>query len=60
MVGRDVQEVTTQSLAPGPVVLKVEGLSRAGTIDNVTFEVRAGEIMTLAGLVGAGRAWSES
>ena len=55
MVGRDVQEVTTQSVAPGPVVLKVEGLSRAGVIDNVSFEVRAGEIVTLAGLVGAGR-----
>ena len=55
MVGRDVEEVTTQSVAPGPVVLKVEGLSRAGVIDNVSFEVRAGEIVTLAGLVGAGR-----
>lgn len=55
MVGRDVEVVTTQSVAPGPVVLKVEGLSRAGAIDNVSFEVRAGEIVTLAGLVGAGR-----
>ena len=55
MVGRDVHEVTTQSVAPGPVVLKVEGLTRSGVIDKVSFEVRAGEIVTLAGLVGAGR-----
>ena len=55
MVGRDVHEVTTQSVAPGPVVLKVEGLTRSGVIDNVSFEVKAGEIVTLAGLVGAGR-----
>ena len=55
MVGRDLQEVTTQSVAPGPAVLKVEDFTRSGVIDNVSFEVRAGEIVTLAGLVGAGR-----
>jgi ABC-type sugar transport system ATPase subunit len=55
MVGRDVAEVTTQSAAPGNVVLSVDGLTRAGVLDNVSFEVRAGEIVTLAGLVGAGR-----
>jgi ABC-type sugar transport system ATPase subunit len=55
MVGRDVHEVTTQSVTPGPVVLKVENLTRVGDIDDVSFDVRAGEIVTLAGLVGAGR-----
>ena len=55
MVGHDVEQVTTQSFTPGSVVLKVENLTRAGILDHVSFEVRAGEIVTLAGLVGAGR-----
>ena len=38
-----------------PVVLGVRGLSRAGSFEHVGFEVRAGEIVTLAGLVGSGR-----
>jgi ABC-type sugar transport system ATPase subunit len=55
MVGRDVKEVTTQSASPGRVILKVENLSRSGVLDDVSFDVRAGEIVTLSGLVGAGR-----
>lgn len=38
-----------------PTVLRVEGLSRAGAFDDVTFAVRAGEIVVMAGLVGSGR-----
>ncbi len=56
MVGRDVEEhdrgvVTT----PGAVRLTVRGLTRAPRFRNVSFEVRAGEIVGMAGLVGAGR-----
>jgi rhamnose transport system ATP-binding protein len=56
MVGRDLDALfpKTQTL-PGDVVLEVEGLSRAGVFDNVSFTVRRGEIVGLAGLVGAGR-----
>jgi ABC-type sugar transport system ATPase subunit len=55
MVGRGVQEVTTKSITPGDVVLEVRGLSRRGVLDDVSFTVREHEIVTLAGLVGAGR-----
>jgi len=39
----------------GPVVLKVDHLTREGAFTDVSFEVRRGEIVALAGLVGAGR-----
>src|SRR4051794_41920994 len=39
----------------GDVLLRVEGLTRDGVLDDCSFEVRAGEILGFAGLVGAGR-----
>ncbi|GHJ58382.1 ribose import ATP-binding protein RbsA [Nocardioides sp. OK12] len=56
MVGREVGELFPKTPAPlGDVVLDVEGLSSAGVFRDVSFQVRAGEIVGLAGLVGAGR-----
>jgi rhamnose transport system ATP-binding protein len=56
MVGRDLDALfPKQDVTPGAVVLSVEGLSRAGVFREVSFEVRAGEIVAFAGLVGSGR-----
>jgi rhamnose transport system ATP-binding protein len=56
MVGRDLDTFYPKAdVAPGEVRLSVRGLTRDGVFKNVSFEVRAGEIVALAGLVGAGR-----
>ena len=56
MVGRSVGNLfPKQETEVGDVVLEVEGLTSAGVFDDVSFTVRSGEIVCLAGLVGAGR-----
>jgi rhamnose transport system ATP-binding protein len=56
MVGRTITDLfPKQDVKAGEVVLKVENLARAGSFHNVSFELRKGEILGMAGLVGAGR-----
>jgi rhamnose transport system ATP-binding protein len=56
MVGREVDSLYPDVAGtPGDVVLSVSNLGRTGAFHDVTFDVRAGEIVGLAGLVGAGR-----
>jgi rhamnose transport system ATP-binding protein len=56
MVGRDVTELFPKQAAEiGDVVLDVKNLTSPGVFTDVSFTVRSGEIVGLAGLVGAGR-----
>ena len=56
MVGRDMAALFPKvPTEPGRVVLKVDRLTREGVFTDVSFDVRSGEIVALAGLVGAGR-----
>ncbi|MGN6317050.1 sugar ABC transporter ATP-binding protein [Trinickia sp.] len=56
MVGRDLETFYPKAdVAAGEVKLSVRGLTRIGVFKDVSFDVRAGEIVALAGLVGAGR-----
>jgi rhamnose transport system ATP-binding protein len=56
MVGRDPSDFFARGEHPeGEVVMKVEGLGRSGVFSEVSFELRRGEVLGFAGLVGAGR-----
>ncbi|MDN6460583.1 MAG: sugar ABC transporter ATP-binding protein, partial [Corynebacterium flavescens] len=57
MVGRDIEDQYPRQRPqqPGEVLLEVEDLSAEGKFSGVSFSVRSGEVVGLAGLVGAGR-----
>jgi L-arabinose transport system ATP-binding protein len=55
MVGRDLSALFARSpRSLGPVMLRLRGVTTADVTD-ISFTVRAGEVVALAGLVGAGR-----
>ena len=56
MVGRTLNELFPKQAVPaGDVVLEVAGLGVEGSFSSVSFELRRGEILGMAGLIGAGR-----
>lgn len=56
MTGRDVAETPPAALdANAPRLLEVRGLSKEGVFDDVSFDLHAGEVLGISGLLGSGR-----
>ncbi len=56
MIGRDLKDVyPKRDQAPGEVLLEVKNVSRAKLVHDVSFKLRAGEIVGFSGITGSGR-----
>lgn len=56
MVGRNLQDKFPRLvLEPGKEILKVEGLSKKGVLNDISFSVKQGEVLGISGLMGSGR-----
>lgn len=56
MVGREITSwYPTRNDIVGSERLRVEGLSKKGQVENITFTIKSGEILGVAGLMGSGR-----
>ncbi|MCR4402341.1 MAG: sugar ABC transporter ATP-binding protein [Firmicutes bacterium] len=56
IVGRDLREMFPKSNVPmNQELLRVEGLTRRGVFEDISFALKAGEIVGITGLMGSGR-----
>ena len=55
MVGRELAHASHHSFATDRTILKVSGLSRGKAVQDAAFDLHAGEVLGIAGLVGSGR-----
>ena len=56
MVGREIKNYYTLTHTPGKeVILTVKNLYKEGYVDDVSFELKKGEVLGVTGLIGAGR-----
>ncbi len=56
MVGRDLDvNYPRSNITPGEIILSVRNLNRKNILHDISFDLRKGEVLGIAGLVGAGR-----